>query len=206
MVFGCKSVPFDPEKDIPPLNGKVILVTGGNIGLGKQCVLEYARHRPALIWLAARNVDKAQAAVDEIRQQVPNTPPIKVLSMDLLSLDSVVQAARTVITESDCLDILMLNAGVMAAPPGLTQNGYELQFGTNYLGHALLVKLLLPLLERTVGSDRDTSGPPQDVRIVEVSSHALIYARKVGVLFDLLRKPARCPATGKGGQMGLYLS
>ncbi|ODM14868.1 hypothetical protein SI65_09620 [Aspergillus cristatus] len=76
MVFlGCKSVPFDPKQDIPPLNGKMILVAGGNIGLGKQCAVEYARHQPALIWLAARNIDKGQAAADEIRQQVPDALP-----------------------------------------------------------------------------------------------------------------------------------
>jgi len=207
MVFGCKSVSFDPEQDIPPLNGKVILVTGGNIGLGKQCVLEYARRRPALIWLAARNIDKAQDAADEIRQQVPDTPPIKVLAMDLSSLDSVAQAARTVIAESDRLDILMLNAGVMGAPPGLTQDGYELQFGTNYLGHALLTKLLLPLLEHTADrSNTDTNGSPQDVRIIAISSHGHVWAPKEGVLFDSLRRPADdLGAFGRYGQSKLAM-
>lgn len=70
VFFGCKSVPFDPKQDIPPLNGNVILVTGGNIGLGKQCILEYARHRPELIWLAARNIEKGQTAAEKNRQQV----------------------------------------------------------------------------------------------------------------------------------------
>lgn len=66
MNIGKKSISFKPETDIPPLNGKVILVTGGNIGLGKQCILEYARHRPAQIWLAARNLEKAKEAVKDI--------------------------------------------------------------------------------------------------------------------------------------------
>ncbi|OJJ79099.1 uncharacterized protein ASPGLDRAFT_1071129 [Aspergillus glaucus CBS 516.65] len=121
--------------------------------------------------------------------------------MDLSSLDSVAQAARTVTTESDHLDILMLNAGVMAAPPGLTQDGYELQFGTNYLGHALLAKLLLPLLERTAASSS-----PQDVRIVAISSHGYVYAPQEGVLFDSLRKPADdLGAFGRYGQSKLAM-
>ena len=54
---------FNPNKDIPSLQDKVILVTGGNIGLGKQAILEFAKHKPSQIWLAARNLDKARAAV-----------------------------------------------------------------------------------------------------------------------------------------------
>ena len=117
VLFGSKSVPFNPEQDIPSLEGKVILVTGGNIGLGKQCIVEYSRHKPSLIWLAARNTEKAQAAADELCQQVPDAS-IKPLAMDLSSLSSVANAARTVAAASQRLDILMLNAGIMATPPG----------------------------------------------------------------------------------------
>lgn len=200
MVFGSKSVPFRPEEDIPSLEGKVILITGGNVGLGKQCALEYARHKPALIWLAARNTQKAQAAADEVCQQVSDAA-IKVLEMDLSSLDSVATAARTVIAESDRLDILMLNAGIMAAPPGLTRDGYELQFGTNYVGHVLLVKLLLPVLQQT------TSLPGADVRVIMVSSHALVYAPKQGVVFDSLKSDAEnLGAYGRYGQSKLAMT
>lgn len=200
MFFGSKSVPFNPEKDIPTLEGKVILITGANIGLGKQCVLEYARHKPALIWLAARNTEKAQAAADEVHQQVPDVA-IKVLEMDLSSLDSVATAARTVTTDSDRLDILMLNAGVMAAPPGLTRDGYELQFGTNYVGHVLLVKLLLPILQQT------TTLPGADVRVIMVSSHALVYAPKQGIVFDSLKSDAdNLGAYGRYGQSKLAMT
>ena len=199
MIFGSKSIPFNPQKDIPSLEGKVILITGGNIGLGKQCVLEYARHKPALIWLAARNTEKAQAAADEVRQEVPDAA-IKLLEMDLSSLESVATAARTVTADSDRLDILMLNAGVMAAPPGLTQDGYELQFGTNYVGHALLFKLLVPVLQKT------TALPDADVRVIVVSSHALVYAPKQGVVFDSLRSDAdNLGAYGRYGQSKLAM-
>ncbi|ROT41096.1 retinol dehydrogenase 14 [Sodiomyces alkalinus F11] len=197
--MGKKSAPFNQARDIPALDGKVILVTGANIGLGKQCVLEYARHRPAQIWLAARNLDKARAAVDEIQKQLKlestsrgkgQDPaahaPIKVLELDLSSMESVKKAAAVFLAEADRLDILMLNAGVMAAPPGLTKDGYELQFGTNYLGHALLAKLLLPKLEHTANEI-----PDSDVRVIMLSSHGHVYAPKLeGVRLETLRTTA----------------
>jgi NAD(P)-dependent dehydrogenase (short-subunit alcohol dehydrogenase family) len=184
MVFGAKSVPFDPDKDIPSLDGKVILVTGGNIGLGKQSVLEFARHHPTQIWLAARNLDKAKVAVDEIKKQLPDADAatIKLLELDLASLDSVKKAAQTFASESDRLDILMLNAGIMATPPGLTKDGYEIQFGTNHVGHALLTKLLLPILEKTA-----KSSPDADVRIVSLSSGGHKYPPRGGIQFDSLK-------------------
>lgn len=185
MNWGKKSVPFKAEKDIPSLEGKVVLVTGGNIGLGKQCILEYAKHGPAQLWLAARNVDKADAAVREIQAQLPSPARIKVLQMDLASTESVEKAARTFSAESDRLDILMLNAGIMASPAGLTKDGYELQFGTNYVGHALLAKLLLPVLERTAGA------AGADVRVVALSSTGHNFTPKpAGIRFDLLKEPA----------------
>ncbi len=102
VFFMGNSVRFDPAKDIPALDGKVILVTGGNVGLGKQAVLEFSRHHPAQVWLAARNMDKAQAAADEIKQQVPDAS-IKLLELDLTSFESIKKAAKTFIEESDRL-------------------------------------------------------------------------------------------------------
>lgn len=72
-----KGVTFNPDKDIPSLEGKVILVTGGNSGLGKQSILEFSKHGPKEIWLGARSKAKAQAAIDDIKAEVPNAPPIK---------------------------------------------------------------------------------------------------------------------------------
>lgn len=180
MFFGSDSVSFDPAKDIPSLNGKVILVTGANIGLGKQAVLEFSKHGPAQIWLAARNLDKAKVTADEIKQQVPDAP-IKLLEMDLASFESIKEAAKTFSSESGRLDILMLNAGVMAAPPGLTKEGYELQFGTNHVGHALLTKLLLPVLEKTAKE------PGADVRVISLSSGGHRITPSEGILFDTLK-------------------
>ncbi|KAJ4358091.1 uncharacterized protein N0V89_002670 [Didymosphaeria variabile] len=176
-------VSFDPTRDIPPLSGKVILVTGGNIGLGKQCILEYARHDPACIYLAARSAGKAQAAINEIKQQLgaSSSTPIKFLELELSSLDSVKNATEKLLEQEFRLDILMMNAGIMAAAPGLTENGYEMQFGVNYLGHALLFQLLCPLLEKT------SQLPDADVRAIMVTSVGHQLAPKEGIPFDQLK-------------------
>lgn len=103
------------------------------------------------------------------------------INCDLASLASVEKAAKQFTSESQRLDVLMCNAGVMALPPQLTQDGYELQFGTNHMGHALLVKLLLPTLLRTAET------PNSDVRIVFLSSIAYRLHPKDGITFDALR-------------------
>ncbi|KAL6411849.1 putative short-chain dehydrogenase reductase protein [Ilyonectria robusta] len=180
-LFGGKGVNFSPAKDIPALTGKVIIVTGGNSGLGKQSVLELARHKPSEIWLAARSLQKAQAAADDIKSQVPNAP-VKLLELDLGSLESVQNAAETFCASSSRLDILMLNAGIMAHPPSLTRNGYEIQFGTNHVGHALFTKLLLSLLLKTAEND-----PNADARVVCLSSASHRQAPVGGILFDQLK-------------------
>ncbi len=184
-MFWSKSPSFTPKNDIPSLAGKVVLVTGGNVGLGKQAVLEFARHEPRLIWLAARSVQKADAAAAEIKQQVPGAA-IQVVELDLSSFASVKKAADTVLATSPRLDILMLNAGIMATAPGLTTDGYELQFGTNHMGHALLTKKLLPLLQQTAAAD----GPNADVRVVALSSHGHTMAAKGGIDFATLKTTA----------------
>lgn len=178
MNFWKHSVSFISDNDIPPLTGKVILVTGGNVGLGKQAVLEYAKHDPQQIWLAARNLDKANAAADEIRRQVPKAN-IKLLELDLSSFESVKRAAAVFTSESQRLDILMLNAGIMAVPPSLSKDGYEIQFATNHMGHALLTKLLLPTLDATV-----KSSPNADVRIISLSSYGHTAVPKGGFSFE----------------------
>ncbi|SPN99932.1 related to alcohol dehydrogenase homolog Bli-4 [Cephalotrichum gorgonifer] len=183
MLFSKSAVPFDQEKDIPPLDGKVILVTGCTNGLGKQSVLEYCRHSPKEVWLAARDPERARVAADEIRAQVPGAP-IKLLEVDLESFDSIKAAAKKFMEESVRLDILLLNAGIMAPPPGLTRDGYEVQFGTNHMGHALLTKLLLPVLEKTAAL------PGADVRVVAVASYGHNRVPKEGILFDTLKTPA----------------
>lgn len=163
-ALGFGGVSFTPATDIPSLEGRHILVTGGNGGLGKQAIIDLIPHGPAVIWLAARGAGRAQAAADSLTIPAGSPTRVKALEMDLTSLDSVRAAAQTVLAESPRLDVLMANAGVMMTPEGVTAEGYEIQFGTNHVGHFLLTKLLLPLLEKTAAA------PNGDARIVILSS------------------------------------
>ncbi|KAL4746155.1 hypothetical protein BDW72DRAFT_197970 [Aspergillus terricola var. indicus] len=110
---------FTPQKDIPQLNGKVILVTGANTGLGKAAITEFCWHQPLQVWLTARSLDKARAAANKIKQLIPDAL-IKLLDLNLASFNSIKEAVKLVLQESNRLDILMLNAGIMATAPGLT--------------------------------------------------------------------------------------
>ncbi|KAH6885013.1 hypothetical protein B0T10DRAFT_564413 [Thelonectria olida] len=184
MATCSAPISFTPARDIPPLTNKVILVTGGTAGLGKQSILELAKHDPGHLWLAARNVSKAQKTVDEVAKSVPSVR-ISILELDLGSLASVQRAACQFLKSSSRLDILLNNAGIMAHPEGLTKDGYELQFGTNFLGHALLIRLLLPIMQQTALQTR-----PGEVRIVSLTSGSHARAPLAGIIFDTLRTDA----------------
>ncbi|KAG9503539.1 hypothetical protein J7337_003490 [Fusarium musae] len=185
MFEGSASINFSPDADIPALTGKVILVTGGSNGLGKESILQLAKHEPAEIWMGARNAERARTAIEDIQRQVPNSASIKFLLMDLGSFASISEAANNFRKQSSRLDILMLNAGIMITPAGLTDDGYEIQFGTNHMGHALLTKLLLPTLLNTAAR------PNSDVRVVVLSSEAHNMAPDKGILWDTLRTEAK---------------
>lgn len=162
---------FNPDTDIPSLSGKVILVTGGNIGLGQESILQLAKHDPKRIYLAARSEEKARKAMEAIEQKIgaAKSSVIAFLPLDLGSFDSVRKAADTVKSQTDELHILLNNAGIMMTPAAKTKDGYEEQFGVNHMGHALLTRLLLPLLEKTAKSGAD-------VRIVNLSSSGEMLA------------------------------
>ncbi|KAH6696748.1 hypothetical protein BKA61DRAFT_741655 [Leptodontidium sp. MPI-SDFR-AT-0119] len=170
-------VSFNADRDIPDLAGKVIIVTGGNIGLGKESILQLAKHSPAKIFMGSRSEAKAQEAIREIKQVVPNAS-IVFLKLDLASFASIKSAAVEVLASSTRLDILMNNAGIMATPADTTEDGYEIQFGTNHMGHALLTKLLLPLLKKTAAEANS------DVRIINLSSSAHTQAPKTGLVLS----------------------
>lgn len=173
---------FNADRHIPDLTGRVVLVTGGNAGLGLEMVQQLAKHGPKRIYLAARSQAKYDVALTEIGRQWSrmkthpvDTGMIVFLELDLASLASVRRAARQVLAQSDRLDLLINNAGIMAMPPARTVDGYEVQFGTNHMGHAYLTKLLMPLLERAVDQSK-----PGDVRIVNLTSKGEMGASAVG--------------------------
>ncbi|KAL4955743.1 hypothetical protein BDW69DRAFT_193009 [Aspergillus filifer] len=169
LTGGLLGSSFVPERDIPDQSGKVIFVTGGNTGLGKETILQLARHRPERIYLAARTASKAQDAIASIRDSLPDPVDIRHISLDLASFASIRAAAKQFQSECDRLDTLILNAGTMANPPSLTEDGYEIHFGTNHIGHFLLTKLLLPTLRATAAR---STFPDPDVRVVTLSSLA----------------------------------
>ncbi|KAL4747524.1 hypothetical protein BDW72DRAFT_12422 [Aspergillus terricola var. indicus] len=156
-------VSFCPERDIPDLAGKVILVTGGNTGLGKETIRQIIKHNPEQVFLAARSEEKAQNAIRELESIAPNIR-ITWLPLDLASTKSIHDAAETFRAHASRLDVLILNAGVMSLPPGETDLGHEIQLGTNHTGHFLLTKVLLPVLLETAQK------PDSDVRVISLSS------------------------------------
>jgi NAD(P)-dependent dehydrogenase (short-subunit alcohol dehydrogenase family) len=158
-------VNLDPDRDIPDLSGQVIIVTGGNVGLGLETIRQLAKHDPARIYLAARSQQKAEQAIKELTESNPNGAPITFLQLDLASFASVKAAAATFLALKSRLDILINNAGIMMTPEGLTEDGYEIQLGTNVLGPALFTQLLLPTLRATAPLN-----PHRQTRIANLSS------------------------------------
>jgi len=142
--------------DIPDQAGRTILVTGANSGLGLRSA-EALASRGARVLMGCRNQVKAAAALEAIRNAGADAPP-EVVPLDLADLEDVRACAERLTKELGHLDVLMNNAGVMA-PRQRTRQGFEMQFGTNHLGHFALTGLLLPLLQRAHAS-----------RVVTVSS------------------------------------
>ncbi|KAF7556505.1 hypothetical protein G7046_g6273 [Stylonectria norvegica] len=179
--MASSGVSFTPDLDIPSQSGKFILITGANTGLGKQTALELAKHHPSEIWITARNAERGNAAVKEIKTQSPDVS-VFFLELDLASFDSIKSAAKKFLSSTSRLDLLFLNAGILGCPPALTKDGYEIQFGTNHLGHALLLKLLTPRLVQTASEPAGT-----DVRVVSLSSIGYAYVGPEGIQFETLK-------------------
>ncbi|CAK7245131.1 MAG: hypothetical protein STHCBS139747_006700 [Sporothrix thermara] len=177
-------VNFEPARDILSLAGKVILVTGSNAGIGKATVRALARHDPARIYLCGRRHEAAEQTAKELCAET-HFDSIVVLDLMLDSLESVKNAAAVVLANETRLDLLFLNAGVANTPHGLTKEGYELHFGINHVGHAMLTQMLMPLLLRTQAQ------PGTDVRIVITSSSAVFVPMlpNGGLALQAMRKP-----------------
>jgi NAD(P)-dependent dehydrogenase (short-subunit alcohol dehydrogenase family) len=143
MTFGFESTTTDVLEGVD-LHGRVAVVTGASTGIG----LETARALAAAgaqVVLAARDAGKTNAAAATVREQVPDAI-IEVGLLDLTSLDSVRAFADELLASHAELHLLVNNAGVMYTPYGHTAEGFELQFGTNHVGHFLLTCLLVPAL------------------------------------------------------------
>lgn len=151
--------------DMPDLAGRTALVTGVTSGLGEHTVLELAR-KGARVVMAARSETKLRGAMDDVKRFLPRAELVP-LVVDLADLSSVRRAADEA-RRLGPLDILINNAGVMATPHRRTADGFELQFGTNHLGHFALTGLLFPQL-----ADAEAA------RVVTVASQAHRVARSV---------------------------
>ncbi|CAI7634451.1 unnamed protein product [Penicillium bialowiezense] len=176
-------MPTFSSQDIPDLSGQVIIVTGGNAGLGYETIRQLSQHNPSTIYLASRSRDKAEKAIADLNANDPSATNIRFLELDLASLESVRTAAAEFLCHESRLDILINNAGIMMTPEGLTKDGYEIQFGTNVLGPALFTKLLLPTL-------RDTARVNSQTRMVMLGSAAHARAPKDVYNFEELRTTA----------------
>ena len=181
---------------MPRQDGRRVIITGGNSGIGESAALELAR-RGATVVIASRDPKKAEAAVLRMRKEVP---PERILAadLDLASLASVRRFSEAELANAEPLDVLINNAGIMAPPQRLeTQDGFELQFGTNVLGHFALTGLLLPKLEQRAARAQQTGGLVEgersEPRIVMLSS----IAHKRGKLhFDDLQSTQRYSPMG----------
>ena len=151
------------------LEGKVAIITGANSGIGKELALDFAC-RKARVIIACRSQEKAEKAVVEIKRKSNNNDVI-FRQLDLSSLDSVRHFSSIIHEEEAKVDILVNNAGLMGCPYTRTQDGFEMHFGTNHLGHFLLTNLLLDCLEKAPAA-----------RIVTITSS--LYKRCPGIKFD----------------------
>ncbi|MFJ4686191.1 SDR family NAD(P)-dependent oxidoreductase [Streptomyces sp. NPDC088789] len=174
--------------DIPDQSGRTAVVTGANTGLGFETAAALAA-RGAQVVLAVRNLDKGKQAAARITARTPGAR-LTLQRLDLSSLDSVRAAADALRTRHERIDLLINNAGVMWTPRTTTEDGFELQFGTNHLGHYALTGLLLDHLLPVPGS-----------RVVTVSSQA--HRLGASIDFDDLQSERTYSRTGAYGQSKL---
>jgi retinol dehydrogenase 12 len=146
------------------IDGKVVIITGSNTGIGQETAIDLAR-RGGKIYTACRDVEKSLEALQEIKMKSGNNN-VHFLQLDLASMESVREFCENFKQLESKLDILINNAGVMMCPKMMTKDGFELHFGTNHIGHFLLTNMLLDLIKVAAPS-----------RIVVVSSLAHIFGR-----------------------------
>jgi NAD(P)-dependent dehydrogenase (short-subunit alcohol dehydrogenase family) len=174
--------------DIPDQTGRVAVITGANTGLGYETALALAA-KGAHVVLAVRNLDKGKDAATLIHKRNPGAD-VALQELDLTSLESIRAAAEQLKSDHPRIDLLINNAGVMWTPKSTTKDGFELQFGTNHLGHFALTGLLLDHMLPVAGS-----------RVVTVSSMG--HRIRADIHFDDLQWERSYSRVGAYGQSKL---
>ena len=160
-IFFINGVPCRSKER---LDGKTVIVTGGNTGIGKATAEELSE-RGARVILACRDMVKGRSVMEEIKEKTSNNN-LAVRKLDLASCKSIRAFAEQILREEPHIDILINNAGVMFVPYQLTEDGFELTFGVNHLGHFLLTNLLL---------DRIKASAPSRILVVTSLGHLVGY-------------------------------
>jgi NAD(P)-dependent dehydrogenase (short-subunit alcohol dehydrogenase family) len=142
--FGATSTTDDVLQGVD-LKGKRVLVTGASAGLGVETARALAAHGAEVVG-AARDLAKAEHATKEVRAQAANGGSLSLIQLDLASLKSVRACADALLADRRKFDVVIANAGVMRTPFGHTEDGFETQFGTNHLGHFVLVNRIASLI------------------------------------------------------------
>jgi NAD(P)-dependent dehydrogenase (short-subunit alcohol dehydrogenase family) len=174
--------------DIPDQTGRTAVITGANTGLGYETAAALAA-KGAHVVLAVRNLEKGKAAADLISSRTPGAS-VALQELDLSSLESIRSATDELRSKHETIDLLINNAGVMMTPKSTTKDGFELQFGTNHLGHFAFTGLLIDRVLAVPGS-----------RVVTVSSTGHRFAR--GIRFDDLQWEHDYSRVGAYGQAKL---
>lgn len=162
-----------------------MLIPTGTAGLGAESVKAFAAHSPGHIYFTGRNALAAQSLIADVRSKHPNAA-VSFIKLDLSSLLSIAEGLKKDF-KHERLDVLLNNAGIIAKPPSLSIDGYEIQFATNHLGHAMLTKLLLPYILNA------TKIPGADVRVVTTTSEGYEFHRMIkgGIAFEELQNGSK---------------
>ncbi|KAG9105160.1 hypothetical protein FRC07_009558, partial [Ceratobasidium sp. 392] len=167
---------------IPDLEGQVMVVTGGNSGIGYE-TCRVLLDKNAKVYMAARCPKKADVAISQLKEATNGKAPV-FLQLDLSDLQSIRDAVAQFIQQESELHCLFNNGGVYAPPlSALTKEGYDLQFGTNVLGHFLFTKLLLPTMIHTARASPHAGGI---ARVINVSSIMHLSAPTGGINYTSL--------------------
>lgn len=159
-TFGAETTTDEVLEGID-LTGRWALITGASAGLGVETARALAAHGASVI-LAVRDLDKGEAATEAVRAEAKGE--VELRRVDLADLGTIRAFTDAVAADHDELHLLIANAGVMACPEGRTNDGFEMQFGTNHLGHFVLVNRLVPLL---------VAGAPSRVVVLSSAGHRM---------------------------------